>query len=478
MTRFLWVLIFSLALAACNEQTTGTPAVTQPAVVSFSLLDAATQKPLESYASLSKGATVDLAALPSQNVTLLARTDPETVGSVRFDFGETSYSDDAAPYTLSAKNGWTPSPNNTVRASALGADGSSSALSSLTFGATAATGSTKHFLYVFRTAAIDVFDIDQNHKKVKSLKLPGGIERIWGATAHAASRRLYISYHGRDTAKRFETGLLAYDLVTEKVVWKKLYKPFVDSPAVTADGKTIYLSSGEATNRGSFWFVIDAADGGVKDTIEVYRGAHNTIVGLGGKNVYMGSVRYPYLVIADTTTNNVTKKIGPFSDGVRPFTINGKETLAFVNVNRFLGFEVGDIVSGKKLYTVGVPGYPEAKWKNELHVQSHGVALSPDETEVWVVDGLSDSLHIFDVTGLPGKAPVYKMSISLPSGPNWVQFSRDGRFVYTSGGEVISAKTRQLVGKTSSAKVRIQIDFADSKPSQAFVRYGLGYVTD
>ncbi len=478
MPRFLWVFIVSLALAACNQQTTTeTPNDgSQPSVVSFSLLDTKTNKPLESFGVLSAGATVELANLP-EAVSLRANTNPETVGGVAFDFGGSLYVDTTAPYTLSAQNGWTPLLDATVTATALAKDGSSGASRSLTFGKAAVNDGLNHYLYVFRPSAIDVFDIDRNHKKVKSLKLPRGIDRIWGATAHAASHMLYISYHDHD-AKGYERGLLKYDLVAEKIVWKHLYQPFVDSPAITADGKTIFMSSGEATNRGSFWFVINTADGSVTDKIEVYRGSHNTIIGLSGKRVYLGSVRYPYLVVADTTTHNIVKKIGPFRDGVRPFTVNGKETLAFVNVNRFLGFEVGDIASGKVLYSVRVKGFQEGPFSSPLAVQSHGVALTPDEKEVWVVDGKNSCVHLYDVTGLPGKAPVYLRSIKLPSRPLWVQFSRDGRFAYTSGGDVISAKTKQVVGKTSSAKVRIQIDFKGNVPVNAYVRYGLGYVTN
>ena len=480
MPRFFWILVATLALAACNEQATvGVPKGdgTQPAVVNFSLLNADTGEPLAGSSSLSGQETVALAALPTQNVTLQANTSPETVGSVQFDFGGSSYVDDAAPYTLSAENGWTLSQADpTVTATALSTDGKSGAPLSLAFD-TAGLKTPKHYLYVFRTAAIDVFDIDQNHKLVKSLKLPGGIDRIWGATAHAPSHMLYISYHDHDAKGGYERGLLKYDLVAEKVVWKHLYKPFVDSPAVTADGKTIFMSSGEATDKGDFWFVIDTADGSVTDKIYVFRGSHNTIIGLSGKNVYLGSVRYPYLSVADTQTHKIVKKIGPFRDGIRPFTVNGKETLAFVNVNRFLGFEVGDIATGKVLYSVQVKGFQEGPFSSPLAVQSHGVALTPDEKEVWVVDGKNQRLHLYDVTGLPSKAPVYLTSIKLPSTPNWVQFSHDGRFAYTSGGEVVNAKTRQVIGETSSAKVRIQIDFLDGVPSQAFVRYGLGYVT-
>lgn len=434
---------------------------------------------MQGFESLADGANLDLSNLGAEALQLQANISSDKVSSVEMTLDGTTHTDDAAPYTFpgsDAANWRLENGPHTFSATPYTADGCPGTSLKVSFSVTAPD--YQRYLYVFRTSAIDVYDIDNGHERVKSLKLPGGIDRIWGAVAHAESRKLYIAYHDRTEQRRFETGLLAYDLVAEEVLWKQLYQPFVDSPALTRDGKTIYLSSGEATERGDFWFVLDATDGSIKDKIVVHKGAHNTVVGLGDKNLYMGSVRYPYLVVADTATNEVVKEIGPFSAGVRPFTVNGRETLAFVNVNNFLGFEVGDITTGEKLYSVRVPGFPERNFKQKLDVQSHGIALSPNETEVWIADNGNRHLHIFGVTGLPEQAPVYLESIEMAKSPNWVQFSRDGRFAYSSGGEVIDAATRQLVAKTSSAKVRIQIDFVDGLPTDAYVRYGLGYVTD
>jgi len=480
MKRGFFAALVMLASVACNEQvSTPTAWVADLTVSGISVVDAGTGRAVPGLGSVTDGATLDLSDHSSRTLHLRAITSSDDVSKVRLVFDGEVHVDDTAPYTFPGPDatGWRlENGPHTFSATPYRADGTSGTPLQVSFSVTAPD--YNRYLYVFRTSAIDVFDIDNGHEHVKSLKLPGVIGRIWGAVAHAESGRLYIAYHGRDEQRRFERGLIAYDLVQEEVIWKRLYKPFVDSPALTRDGKTIYLSSGEATDRGDFWFVLDAADGSVRDKIEVFKGSHNTIVGLSDKNVYMGSVRYPYLVVADTATNEVTKEIGPFRAGVRPFTVNGKETLAFVNVNNFLGFEVGDITTGKVLYSVRVEGYKEADFKNPLAVQSHGIALSPDERELWVVDSRNKFFHIYDVSGLPEKAPVYLESVALPKGTHWVQFSRDGRFAYSSSGEVVDTKARRVVAETSHAKVRIQIDFLDGAPAEAYVRYGLGYVTD
>ena len=88
---------------------------------------------------------------------------------------------------------------------------------------------------------------------------------------------------------------------------------------------------------------MDAATGKVTADIETKSGAHNTICGLDGKRVYLAGLKSPFLFVADTKTNKVIDKVGPFAAAIRPFTINGTQTLCFVNVNELLGFEVGDL---------------------------------------------------------------------------------------------------------------------------------------
>jgi len=70
---------------------------------------------------------------------------------------------------------------------------------------------------------------------------------------------------------------------------------------------------------------------------------------------YLAGLKSPLLFVADTKTNKVIDKIGPFSASIRPFTVNGSQTFCFVNVNELLGFEMGDLKTGKKLHRVEVP---------------------------------------------------------------------------------------------------------------------------
>jgi hypothetical protein len=176
-------------------------------------------------------------------------------------------------------------------------------------------------------------------------------------------------------------------------------------------------------------------------------------------------------------TNKVIDKVGPFAASIRPFTVNGTQTLCFVNVNELLGFEIGDLKTGKKLHRVEVPGFKPGMVKRH-GCPSHGIGLSPDEKEVWVVDAFNERVHVFDATAMP---PMYRSSVKLREQPGWVTFSLDGKYGYPSTGEVIDASTKKIVTTLADEKGRpvhsekmVEIHFKDGVPVAAGDQFGLG----
>jgi DNA-binding beta-propeller fold protein YncE len=193
--------------------------------------------------------------------------------------------------------------------------------------------------------------------------------------------------------------------------------------------------------------------------------------------MYLAGLKSPLLSVADTKTHKVVKTVGPFSASVRPFTVNAAQTLCFANVNDLLGFEVGDLKSGKKLHTVEIQGFEKGPVKRH-GCPSHGIGLTPDETELWVCDGHNSHIHVFDSTLMP---PKQKASIKLRDQPGWVTFSLDGRYAYPSTGEVIDVKTKKIVAKLADEKDRevhsekmVEIQFQDGMPIRTGDQFGLG----
>jgi DNA-binding beta-propeller fold protein YncE len=317
-----------------------------------------------------------------------------------------------------------------------------------------------------------VFDIDDGHKLVRRIpakglkKTDGTPANVKGVVANAATQRLYVS-----TLEK----LTCFDLLTDKILWEKEYEGGCDRMALSPDGKVMYLPSLEKEH----WHVVDALSGNVLKRLEPIPRAHNTVYGLDGKHAYMAGIGSPLLHVADTSTHTIVKKVGPFGSGIRPFTVNGKQTLAFVNVNGLLGFEIGDIATGKMLHRVEVQGFKQGVPKRH-GCPSHGVGLTPNEKEVWVCDAANQRMHVFDATVMP---PKQVASILVRDDPGWITFSLDGKFAYPSTGEVIDVATRKIVttlkdengGEVHSEKV-VEIHFAGNKPVRTGDQFGLGRV--
>lgn len=314
-----------------------------------------------------------------------------------------------------------------------------------------AADTDKRYLYAAVDGSVHVFDIDEGHKLVK--KIPSPLKGIHGVCANASTAKLYVSAGSK---------MCCIDLVTDQLLWEKTYAG-ADRMALTPDGKNIYLPGNNST-----WQVVDAASGDVVAKIRGKGRAHNTLCGADGARVYLAAQEFTFLSVADTKSNEIVKQIGPFSDSIRPFTVNAAETLCFVNVNGLLGFEIGDIASGKVLHRVEVQGFPIKD--SHRGTPSHGIGLTPDEKEIWVIDG-GGYLHVFDVTSLP---PKQIADVKLSGSPGWVNFSLDGRFAYPSTGDVIDAPSRKIVATVSKSEKLLQIDFRDGKPLRAGDQFGVG----
>ena len=91
----------------------------------------------------------------------------------------------------------------------------------------------------------------------------------------------------------------------------------------------------------------------------------------------------------------------------------------------------------------------------------HGIAWTPDETQVWVNDGGSPFVHVFDMLASPPKelAPVASSHVS-----HWLTFSIDGRFAYVAGRkgsgdvtDVVDAERYERVGSLQPSEDLLEI---------------------
>jgi DNA-binding beta-propeller fold protein YncE len=337
-------------------------------------------------------------------------------------------------------------------------------------------------LYVTDNSGVSVYNIDNGHALLRKIDLPGTGD-YKGIAASPQLGNLYVTSLKSDV-------LICIDLLTDAVVWKKHYGKYADSMAITPDGQTLYLPFRDEDS----WWVINAADGAVKAKIPIGRGKnytvdpiatigpHNTWINTAGTRVYMEVLTLPWIFIADTASNQVIGKIGPFSKGVRPFAITEDEKYAFASVDGLLGFEVaavrnGKAWGGKMLYRVEAhtPSERLAELANppahKPHsTPSHGINICPDQKEVWMVDGVYGYVYAYDATVMPPRyiagVPLYKDPQERPH-PGWITFGLDGRYAYPDGGAVIDTATKKVAARIPTSEKLIEVDFENGKPAKA-----------
>jgi hypothetical protein len=175
----------------------------------------------------------------------------------------------------------------------------------------------------------------------------------------------------------------------------------------------------------------------------------------------------------------VLSRAGPFGGSIRPFTVNGTKTRCFITVNDLLGFEVGDLTTGKVLHRVEVQGFHKGPTRRH-GCPSHGIGLTPDEREIWVCDAANSRVHVFDASSTP---PRQVAGIQLREQPGWVSFSLDGRFAYPSTGDVVDTKTKKVItglqdeaGRAVHSEKLLEVVVKGGIPVRAGDQFGLGRV--
>ena len=232
----------------------------------------------------------------------------------------------------------------------------------------------KRYEYVFTDGKATVFDVAHGFRKVDTISLGALTTRIEGIAFAPPTGRLFVTYAGPPANPPHHGFVLCYDLVSRKVVWREPSPSGTgaNSAEVTPNGRLLFVPAASNQTADPTWHVLDTATGHAIGAITGVGGRpHDTVVGLDGRKVYMGAISLNYLTVGDTATDVILRRVGPFGvggpvggGGVKPFTVNGRQTRAFVNVNGLLGFEVGDLTTGRSLF-------PRRPARQRLPVECH-----------------------------------------------------------------------------------------------------------
>jgi hypothetical protein len=266
-----------------------------------------------------------------------------------------------------------------------------------------------------------------------------------GIDADPKTGILYLTHGGAgpaSTGLKKDGSLLAWSLLQNKVVFDVQFTHGVDQPSV-GDG-VVYVPSGEYTNDRN-WYYVSAVDGKTIGSEPGGLGPHDTI--FRNSHRYYGGTQDTYLYVFGLPIT----KVGPSPSataGVRPYTLNAAETRAYITWSAFRGYSVADLTTGKLLKTV--------KFGDGacLAAPSHGMSLSPDGKEVWVLDTCVNQVLVYDSSDDPQMKAAIILDHPIHPGvenpcvwdcdkDGWITHSRNGKYVYIGdGGDVIDTATR------------------------------------
>lgn len=142
------------------------------------------------------------------------------------------------------------------------------------------------------------------------------------------------------------------------------------------------------------------------------------------------------------------------ADNISVITRDGRSM--YVALSDLHGFAIVDIPEKRVVRRVEMPAEnptPHEHPGEPINTLTHGLALSPDERELWVTSLLDDAMYVYDVSSqkIVGRVPV-------GSGPNWVAFSPDGKYVCVSNAaeddvSIIDVKARGEVARLKVGQV-------------------------
>src|SRR4030095_11576733 len=299
---------------------------------------------------------------------------------------------------------------------------------------------------------------------VRRIDVPIFKEGLRGFTGNLKTRRVYYSTTNRR--------LGCFDLETEKVVWDQTYPAGCDRSAITLDGKKIYAPRGwwkKGDDSGSLF--VNADNGDLIKRINVGPQAHNSIVSLDGRFLYLGTTTM--VTVFDPTNDSIIRQIKDVGErGIFPYTMDSKNRIGYICLGDHVGFDVVNLQTGAVLHRVFPAG-------ERIPHRTHGAGLTPDETELWISDQVGKKLFIFDATKMP---PTPKGHVELSQGGHgWVCFSLDGKYAWSHTPDVFHLKTQQLVatlkdenGTPVSSSKFIEVHVRDGKVVQMGHEFGLG----
>lgn len=305
----------------------------------------------------------------------------------------------------------------------------------ITSGSISASGFTR--IYVTNSQGDDITVIDLTTRKVTADIKVG--YHVHGLCAPADGRRVF-------TTVESERNLKIINTATNNVVNSIPLTGRPNQCASTPDGRYV----GVPIRDGDSVDIVDTEQMKVVKVLPV-RIPHNSYDADNNERMFVSSMGDHEIDLIDLRKMTYINKI-PVGGIPRPYAVSKDGNTLYSALTDLHGFVIVSIPDRRLIARVELPPAPPATCALEPHTPTHGIALSPDDRELWVTSLADSGVYVYDVASK-------NISAEIPTGkcPNWITVSPDGHYVAVSNSasddcSIIDTRTRREVARMKVGK--------------------------
>jgi DNA-binding beta-propeller fold protein YncE len=238
--------------------------------------------------------------------------------------------------------------------------------------------------------------------------------RPHGLLASPDGRSLYITV---ETSNE----LLKVDVATHEIIGRVDVGPVPNEPTISANGRYVFVPQ----RGGDQTVVVETDSMRVVKSLPGGREQHNSYTSKNGQHVYVTSLADSLITVIDPEKLEIVRQIRP--GGIpRTIAFTDPDTLAYLTLSGMIGFVTVDLRTDSVVDRLKM-AIPEGTPPPLLDTYTHGVLLTPDQSELWIAVYASDKVYGFT---MPGRKPLADLRVG--EGPHWFTLHPDGEPLYVS----------------------------------------------
>lgn len=288
-------------------------------------------------------------------------------------------------------------------------------------------------VYVANTGSSSLSVIDHETRRVIGTIDVGGLPH--GQIPSHAGDRLYATTE--DTGQ-----VIAIDTRTQEILWRvqgaENEGDELHQPCITLDDRTLFAPDLLQARL----LRVDVVNAGLDGQVDIVDrtdptapvpliALHNSYLSGDGRSVYVEGILSQRIAKVGVAAGEVVRTYVLDGDP-RPFALMRDESRMYVQLTELEGFVEIDLATGEELSRIEFGNAPTESWirtSARLKPRSHGIGLTPDETELWAASTMADRWYVYSVPQLEQLAVI---DIEDGNAPNWIAFTDDGAYAYTT----------------------------------------------